>query len=75
MTAIQCTEACRHGQDHPLKSKPCTSIGKTIYLSGSKCGVVVDATHAGLSISETVYLYKLTSLGFTGNVLRAKMLS
>lgn len=56
-------------------SRSPTSIGKTIYLSGSKCGVVVGATRAGLSISETVYLHKLTSLGFTGNVLRAKMLS
>ncbi len=60
MTATQCIQASRCGEDDLLKFKPSVRTGKKGDLSDFERGMVVGVRRTGLSISQTADL-----LGFS----------
>ena len=64
MTATQCIQACRHGQNNLMKLNRASEWDKKGDVSDFKRGMFVGARRAGLSISETADL-----LGFSHTII------
>ena len=58
MAATKCMKACGCGQEVQLSFRPNVRMGKKGDLSDFDCGLIVDASQGGLSVSETAELLR-----------------